>query len=316
MLSEHSTVLDMSNLPSAHPPVEIDQLVINWHVNEACNYGCVYCYAKWSDQKARPDLVRDSEETEALLRELWAYFQPSNHANPLRTALSWKRIRLNFAGGEPLLHGPSLLHAIRVAHEIGFDVSIITNGSKLDQETLCQMAPHLEWLGLSIDTVDEQTNQAIGRVDRRGQLLDLFALSDAIRCARELSPSLKLKINTVVSDANYADDLAPILETLEPEKWKVLRVLPMVTDGGKVSDEEFARFVDFHASFRPIMRVEDNCDMLQTYIMVDPKGRFFQNHSGAKDAGYVYSLPIHEIGAAESFSSIELSAQGFASRYK
>lgn len=315
MLSDHSTILNQLETTSVHTPVEIDQLVINWHVNEACNYRCAYCYAKWSDRKATRDLVRNDKATEALLRELWTYFAPSNHSNPLRAALSWKRVRLNFAGGEPLLDIPSLLHAIRIANDVGFDVSIITNGSRLDQKTLYAMAPHLEWLGLSIDAVDAPTNHAIGRVDRRGQLLDLSALSGMVDRVRALSPSMKLKINTVVSDANYAADLTPMLDTLQPEKWKVLRVLPMVTDAGVVSDKEFARFVEFHSPYRSIMRVEDNLDMLQTYLMIDPKGRFFQNHPDAKHSGYLYSSAILESGAAAAFPNIEISASGFASRY-
>ena len=316
MLYEHSTITDRLEMTSVDTPIEIDQLVINWHVNEACNYRCAYCYAKWSDQKATRDLVRNDKVTEALLRELWSFFAPSNHSNPLRADLSWKRVRLNFAGGEPLLHIPSLLHAIRIAHDVGFDVSIITNGSRLDQKTLYAMAPQLEWLGLSIDAVDAPTNNAIGRVDRRGRLLDLSALSSAISRVRLMSPSMKLKINTVVSGANYAADLTPMLDELQPEKWKILRVLPMVTDAGVVSDEEFARFVKHHSPYKSIMRVEDNFDMLQTYLMIDPKGRFFQNHPDAKHAGYLYSPAILESGAAAAFSNIALSARGFASRYK
>ncbi|MEJ6402110.1 viperin family antiviral radical SAM protein [Yoonia sp. 2307UL14-13] len=315
MLLDHSTKSDQLGAKSTTIPVEIDQLVINWHVNEACNYRCAYCYAKWSDQKATRDLVRDTKATEALLRELWAFFAPSNYSNPLKATLNWKRVRLNFAGGEPLLNVPSVLHAIRTAHDLGFQVSIITNGSKLDQETLCAMAPHLEWLGLSIDAIDAQTNQAIGRVDRRGQLLDMYALSAAIDRAHMLSPSMKLKINTVVSDANFETDLTQMLDTLRPEKWKVLRVLPMVTGTGIVSDEQFAHFVELHSQFRSVMRVEDNIDMLQTYLMIDPKGRFFQNHPNAIHSGYFYSSVILERGAAAAFSEIALSARGFASRY-
>ncbi|WP_204114450.1 viperin family antiviral radical SAM protein [Shimia biformata] len=316
MLSEQSTILDQLETTSVHTPVDIDQLVINWHVNEACNYRCAYCYAKWSNQKATRDLIRNDKATEALLKELRAFFSPSNHSNPLRSVLSWKRVRMNFAGGEPLLDIPSLLHAIRTAKKLDFDVSIITNGSRLDQKTLYALAPHLEWLGLSIDAVDASTNHAIGRVDRRGRLLDLRTLSDAIDRTRALYPSMKFKINTVVSDANYAADLSPMLDSLNPEKWKVLRVLPMVTDAGVVSDEEFARFVDFHSPYRSIMRVEDNFDMLKTYLMIDPKGRFFQNRPDAKHSGYLYSSAILDSGAAAAFSDIELSACGFASRYK
>ncbi len=30
----------------------INEITINWHINEACNFGCNYCYAKWSIEKS------------------------------------------------------------------------------------------------------------------------------------------------------------------------------------------------------------------------------------------------------------------------
>ena len=27
------------------------ELVVNWHITEACNYKCSYCFAKWNRQK-------------------------------------------------------------------------------------------------------------------------------------------------------------------------------------------------------------------------------------------------------------------------
>ena len=81
---------------------EIDQIVVNWHVNEACNYRCRYCYAKWDNQGAGRDLIRDHEATKQMLTALWAFFAPSNQSNPLRSAVDWERVRLNFAGGAPV----------------------------------------------------------------------------------------------------------------------------------------------------------------------------------------------------------------------
>ena len=33
---------------SANVPV-LEELTLNWHITEACNYRCRYCYAKWTD---------------------------------------------------------------------------------------------------------------------------------------------------------------------------------------------------------------------------------------------------------------------------
>ncbi|SMP14827.1 viperin family antiviral radical SAM protein [Shimia sagamensis] len=294
----------------------MDELVINWHVNEACNYRCNYCYAKWTDQRNFRDLALDGDKTTALLAELWQYFNPSNKDNALRSELNWKSVRLNFAGGEPLLNTDALHRAMRIAHALGFNVSIITNGSRLNDATLLKIAPYLQWLGLSVDAIDATTNTKIGRIDRRNQLLNLKELVSSINKARSLSPTMKLKINTVVSDANETADLSPLIAEFKPEKWKVLRVLPMVSNSGTVSDKSFTRFVDRHAGFQSIMQAEDNFDMLGTYLMIDPKGRFFQNHTRAKEAGYDYSAPILDTGAKNALESIGFSAFGFAQRYQ
>ena len=80
------------------------------------------------------------------------------------------------------------------------------------------------------------------------------------------------------------------------------------------SDDQFEHFVDHHAPFRDIIRVENNTDMLQTYLMIDPKGRFFQNRPNAKQSGYLNSSPILKGGAAAAFRNVALSAHGFADR--
>ena len=302
-------------MTTALRPTGIDQLVINWHVNEACNYRCNYCYAKWTDQNGSRDLIRDPEATEALLRELWTFFSPQNKRNPLRSQLDWKRVRLNFAGGEPLLAADAVAYAARVAEELGFDISIITNGSRLDQERFLDLAQRFEWFGLSIDSPDPKTNQLLGRIDRRGELLDLAELAGWFDLARQNAPSMKLKINTVVSEGNYGTDMTEVLDLFRPDKWKVLRALPTVTEVGTVSDGQFFGFVNRHERFQHIMRVEDNTDMLQTYIMIDPKGRFFQNDQEAMRSGYSYSDPILSAGAGSAFQSVEFASLGFTRRY-
>lgn len=62
------------------------------------------------------------------------------------------------------------------------------------------------------------------------------------------------------------------------------------------------------------MSVEDNNDMVASYIMVDPLGRFFQN--GQRLTKYAYSRPIHEVRAEAAFAEIDFHPVGFANRYR
>ncbi|MDE8345747.1 MAG: viperin family antiviral radical SAM protein [Acidocella sp.] len=290
-------------------------LVINWHLTEACNYTCRYCYAKWDEAASSRELIRDPEKTEALLAELYRFFAPGNAGNPLWNIMRWKSARLNLAGGEPLLHHRRLPDVISHARALGFEVSLITNASRLTVEMVAALAPQLEWLGISIDSASARTNLAIGRADRQGSLLDLETLAEALDTARAAHPQLKLKLNTVVNELNSAEDLSPVITRLAPDKWKVLRMLPMVSDALTVSDEEFNGFVARHQHFASILCAEDNQEMRDSYLMVDPCGRFFQNGQQEVGQGYIYSQPISEVGAARAFEDISFDPDRFCARY-
>ncbi len=290
-------------------------LVINWHLTEACNYSCRYCYAKWDEAASSSELIREPEKTESLLAELYRFFAPSNVENPLWGVMRWNNVRLNLAGGEPLLHHRRLPDVIRRARALGFEVSLITNASCLTGEMVAALAPHLTWLGISIDSASAITNRAIGRTDRQGKLLDLEVLAKALDGARAAYPQLKLKLNTVVNKWNAAEDLSPVISRLAPDKWKVLRMLPIVTDALASSDEEFNGFVARHKHFSTILCAEDNHEMRDSYLMVDPDGRFFQNGGREMGHGYTYSQPILEMGAAKAFRAISFDAGRFYARY-
>lgn len=290
-------------------------LVLNWHLTEACNYRCHYCYAKWDESSRRRDLIHDPERTTALLSELHQFFRPDNRMNPLASQLAWDSVRLNLAGGEPLLHAEKTLLAISQANRQGFEVSLITNGSYLSEASLRCLAPQLTWLGISIDSVNSATNSAIGRVDRRGRLLNLESLVSNLVDARQYNRGLRIKLNTVVNQLNHDEDLGALIQRIAPDKWKILRMLPVVNNHLAVSDEQFAAFVARHDAFDDVLCVEDNQDMHESYLMIDPHGRFYQNNPQVGGQGYTYSQPILEVGAAVAFAQMTFDPDRFRERY-
>jgi len=130
---------------------------------------------------------------------------------------------------------------------------------------------------------------------------------------------MRLKVNTVITSLNAREDHSEFLEALRPERWKILRVLPV--DGqnsGKVepilcSDEDFHGFVERHRRLSAdgiILVPEDNEDMRGSYAMVDPAGRFFDNAAG----GHRYSAPILRDGISSAWSQICFSMTRFEQR--
>lgn len=302
----------MSHEKGSATPI-VDELVVNWHVTEGCNYRCKYCFAHW-DGDGR-EVIRDDSDARRLVGAIAAFFDRSNTRNPLRKRLQWRSIRLNLAGGEPLLHKKRVIGILEYARQIGLQTSLITNGSLLpDGQVLRRLAAALSILGISADAVLIERNEAIGRIDSKGNSVSLDDLVRRLRLAREYNLSLRVKLNTVVNARNFNEDLTALVHRIAPEKWKVLRVLPVGDQRLSISDEQYAAFLHTHESLMPCISAEDNTDMTESYLMIDPLGRFFQNQSTA-GRFYLYSKPILDVGVQVALSSIPFSVERFVQRY-
>jgi len=286
-------------------------IVVNWHLTEACNFSCRYCYAHWERAESVKDLIKNEHRVRALVAELGRFFR--SEAASRKFGFYGVEPRLNIAGGEPLLFPAAVQAAVNEARRVGLRASIITNGSLLTEELCSSLAPDLDMLGVSVDSGQQETNKLIGRVDRQGRFLDLAVLSSCIKVLRQRNPLLKIKLNTVVNRMNWKDSLSSVVDTIEPEKWKILRALPVIDQSTSVTDVQFQAFVERHSAYRSIAVVEDNQDMQESYIMVDPQGRFFQNSPCS--VGYQYSQPILAVGAEKAFEQVNFNHARFLSRY-
>lgn len=291
------------------------ELVINWHITEACNYSCRYCYAHWCKNKQR-ELIHNTADTKALLLALSQYFSPKSVVAPAQLQHKYSSIRLNIAGGEPLLYPQHVKEVLQTAHELGMRTSLITNGSLLDNSLISFLAHRISMLGISIDSTNADINRKIGRDDQKGNQLNTNALTRYIQLALDLNPSLRIKLNTVVNQENWDDDLTALVSNIKPKRWKVLRMLPVINNDLAITDHQFQSFINRHHQHKVIMAVEDNDDMTESYLMIDPLGRFFQNIPGSSKQGYRYSDPILSVGINKALESISFSSSKFIARYE
>lgn len=296
----------------ALPTTHSDELVINWHLTEACNYACRYCYSKWHANGSSKELIHDPVASVRLVSEIFRQFSPTP-ANHARLGMKWGSLRLSLAGGEPLLYDRDIVRIVEQANDIGFKVSIISNGSRLTPSLIAELVPQLSVLGLSLDSAKPETNREIGRTDRRSRILQLHELAENVRYGRRLNPHLRLKINTVVNALNFMEDMSTLIRQMAPDKWKVLRMLPTATTDLAIADHEFAQFLGRHAALEDLISAEDNTDMVESYIMIDPRGRFFQN--SLSGGAYGYSVPILDVGADAAFRQINWLPEKFQARY-
>jgi radical S-adenosyl methionine domain-containing protein 2 len=278
----------------------MNEITINWHILEKCNYSCDYCFAKYAKNDEK-EIHNSKEKITLLLNKVYNYFV---------TRYNGYSIRLNIAGGEPML-SKNLNYIIETAFNIGFKISLITNASKLTSKFVELNAKYISMFAISIDSISDTTNLNIGRSSRT-HILSISKIFKHLEQLKLLNPDLKIKINTVVNQHNHKDYLGDLIDLIKPYKWKVLQALSLDKDKIFCSDEQFHEFLNNHNNIVTAISKESNDDMTDSYIMLDPHGRFYQNTFG----NYIYSEPILSTDISDAFKSIQFDLEKFKERYR
>ena len=270
---------------------------VNFHVWAPCNMNCKYCFASFQDEKHNCPLSK-SQALEIVEHLAEIGFE-----------------KITFVGGEPTLC-PWLSDLLQTAKHCGLTTMITTNGTKLNEQFLIENQHCLDWIGLSIDSLNDSTNIEIGRA-LHGKTpttkKEYCQIVDNIN-----KYGYKLKINTVVSQKNCHENLAEFIQYAKPTRWKIFQVLPMKGENDehiydfKVSENLFEKFIINNSLAPNLIQVvpETNDQMKGSYAMVDPAGRFFDNTWGFQK----YSRPILEIGARLAIQQMEYSFPKFVNR--
>ncbi len=224
--------------------------------------------------------------------------------------------KLTFAGGEPTLC-PWLPELIGHAKSLGLVTMLVTNGSRCTPEFLHRMAPVLDWLTVSIDSLDAELNRAMGRHDSKGNPLSAETYSRILSDAAVFG--LRTKINTVVNRINHCEDMSGFIADSGIARWKVLQVMPVKGQNDSHIDLLTTTEAEFHAYVARHWRVaavgisvvpEPVTAIRGSYAMIDPQGRFFDSSAGH----HHYSAPILSIGVALAFAQVSFDRANFEAR--
>lgn len=260
----------------------------SFHIVKPCNMKCKFCYATFDDMRVISQLSK--EESFSILDKL------------KEAGLE----KITFAGGEPLLY-KWIEEVIAYSKEIGLTTSIITNGSLLTDELLEKFENKLDWIGVSIDSLNEETNRKIGRVSKNK--VDYIKLIEKIK-----AHGFKLKINTVVNKYNEGESIQEFIDEVNPLRWKIFDTLKVNGQNDKqfeeirTSSKGFESFINRH--HHPSMVVENNEAMTGSYLLIDPQGRLFENSKGE----HTYSSPLQENTIGRCLSEIDLDRKMFIKR--
>jgi radical S-adenosyl methionine domain-containing protein 2 len=221
--------------------------------------------------------------------------------------------KITFVGGEPTLC-PWLFELILEAKLCGMNTGIVTNGTKLSEEYLSQLHPYLDWIGISVDSLQNDTNIALGRAIHGKKPLDKAYYYRLVDLVNQFG--FQFKINTVVNRFNAQEDLNDFIRYANASRWKIFQVLPIKGENDlhfeelKISPVEFDGFLERHNSHSAIMVPERNEDMLGSYAMIDPAGRFFENSTSS----LTYSKPILEVGVQAAYQEAHPDSEKFRQR--
>ena len=276
---------------------------VNFHLWEPCNMRCGFCFATFQDVKQEMNL-------------------PKGHLPKEDCLLVVDRIaefgfeKSNFVGGEATLC-PWLQDLIVRAKGYGMTTSIVTNSSKITDQWLNDLNGSLDWIGLSIDTIDSEKLICLGRAIR-GKVP--ITEEEYLNIIGEIKRhEIRLKINTVVNSVNWEEDFTRFIQLAKPERWKLLQALRVKgqndarIDDFIITPEQFEAYVERNRIVENdgiSVVPENNEAMTESYVMIDPAGRFFDN---VQDS-YRYSEPILKVGVEEALKQVSIDPERFRQR--
>lgn len=276
---------------------------VNFHLWEPCNMRCGFCFATFQDVKREMDLPKGHLGKEECI-------------SVVDRVAEFDFEKINFAGGESMLC-PWLPELITRAKEHGMVTSIVTNGSRITDQWLNDLNGSLDWIGLSIDTVDPEKLLRLGRAIAgkvpitEAEYLDIIGKIKRHR--------IRLKINTVVTSVTWEENFTSFIREAKPERWKLFQVLPVKGQNDEQIDESIITTEQFEAYVWRNRIVENdgvtvvpenNEAMTESYLMIDPAGRFFDNAHGF----HTYSEPILEVGVEKALEQVSSDLNRFRQR--
>ncbi|KAK2055443.1 radical SAM enzyme [Colletotrichum caudatum] len=265
---------------------------VNYFPSRECNYACGFCFHTNTSGYILP--LDEAKRGLRLLKEAGMR-------------------KLNIAGGEPFLHPKFLGELLRYGkEELGIEsISIVSNGSKIQEKFFRDFGRYLDILAISCDSFVRETNDAIGRAEK-GRVFRIAGWCRAY--------NIMFKLNTVVNIHNWDEDMSAQIAELAPFRWKVFECLIVegenenesrVRDARKflITKEQWATFCDRHKHL-PCYVPEDNETMAGSYLLLDECMRFLDKGNGPMKK----SDSLLEVGVKEAMRQVKWDKGAFDKR--
>ena len=235
---------------------------INIHITDKCNFKCKHCFVKKENYELSLDNLK------IAIDKIHRYFCDKNIKG-----------RINIAGGEPLMH-KDIDNIIRYIKSKDIEVSIITNGYFLNDTFIEKHKNNISMIGISVDSLDDNTNIKIGRVCK-----DIVLSKEQIieKCKQIKSNGIKLKINTCLLKTNINENFNKFINEVKPDRYKILQALFYDKNLRKeysVSNKEVNGFIK-KVTYKCL--VEKAEDLKDSYLIIDSQGNISTSNSHKSD---------------------------------
>ena len=195
-VSQYMRLLASPEPPAAlGPPRTPPGPVVIWNLIRRCNLTCKHCYSVSADRDFPNELTLS--EIETVMDDLKSYGVPV----------------LILSGGEPLMH-PHIFHISRRAKAMGFYVGLSTNGTRIDESNIDEIADvGYDYIGISIDGMRETH-------DRFRRLQGAFDLAlRGVRLCRQAEIKVGLRFTLTEDNAGEFPDLLQLMDEEAVDKF-------------------------------------------------------------------------------------------------
>lgn len=219
---------------------------VYFELTRRCNLSCRTCF----NDSHRP--LSDELTTPEILDIL-------NQLDRLGT------FEIRFTGGEPTLH-PDLREIVLFAQELGFYVSLGTNGVYSDKVRSWIYESGVDWFIVSLDGTEEVNDRVRGRGSHRQVVRTLGELA--------LRPHLRVRLNMVVARHNIhtIESMAQLADLYGVESLNMIPLRPYGRSVETMAADMFDQS-DFYAFIRHIqeLRRHYQVQFVTTLDLLDPE---------------------------------------------
>lgn len=239
-----------------------------WNITARCNQNCRYCHRFLNVN----DLTR--EENHRILDNL------------IESGIN----EITWTGGEALLLD-GIDELIIKAYNSGIKNKIITNGKLLTTAKIEKLHNYLDSITLSIDSVDNQINDKLGRG------IDHYARIDNILTyIKSNNIKTKIRINTVMNKLNleHIKELVDYLNNFNIYSWRIFKFMPLRETAIKnqedfdITNKEYDWAIAYAMKNSKIKTIESRVkeDMQKKYILILADGSIvITNKNGDEKLG-------------------------------